>query len=318
MKPKSVQRKRGRPTRKVNPAGRPKKGDGPRIPYDALDRLLVHGEVVQCKDGVNTMVVYPSMREIADRLGVSHTSVQEYARTRNCLRRREVAQARVEEKADQKLVELRATARAVSRDEELRIIDSFLLGFERALAEGRVRHDNPTDFNTMIRLKQFLQGGADSRQEVHARLTLEDIQERHQNMMRVMGTATVVEADQASALPAEEAGSAFLLEPFGEETPPQSGRFSGHFEAASDGSNTPQREQFREVTQEPSKTENGKLVADFRDLSELRRPGSQGAVVAGKVAAEPSTDNAGTPRATDANHDDEPFEGDPTEEPGDA
>jgi len=35
----------------------------------------------------------------------------------------------------------------------------YLVGFEQALGEGRVRFDNPTDFNTMLRLKEFILGG---------------------------------------------------------------------------------------------------------------------------------------------------------------
>src|SRR5690606_35191259 len=89
--------------------------------------------------------------------------------------------------ADQELLEQRATAVAQSKDDELRIIDTYLAGFEKALAEGRVRFDNPGDFNTMVRLKEFVMGGADSRQEIHASLSLEDIQARHQRMIRVVG-----------------------------------------------------------------------------------------------------------------------------------
>ena len=37
----------------------------------------------------------------------------------------------------------------------------------------------------MVRLKEFVLGGADSRQEIHASLSLEDIQARHQRMLRI-------------------------------------------------------------------------------------------------------------------------------------
>jgi hypothetical protein len=42
-----------------------------------------------------------------------------------------------------------------------------------------VRADGASDFNTMMRLKAFLEGKADSRQEVHGTITLEDMQARH-------------------------------------------------------------------------------------------------------------------------------------------
>ena len=112
--------------------------------------------------------------------------IAHYAKKHNCLRRREEATARIAVETDKKLVELRATAIAMSKDDELRIIDTYLAGFEGALADGRVRFDNPTDFNTMVRLKEFIQGGADSRQEIHAALSLEDIQARHRRMLKTV------------------------------------------------------------------------------------------------------------------------------------
>ena len=47
------------------------------------------------------------------------------------------------------------------------------MSFEKALKEGRVRADSPADVNTLVRLRSFLQGGADSRAEVNHGLSLE-------------------------------------------------------------------------------------------------------------------------------------------------
>ena len=143
--------------------GRPRKADGPRVPYPQIDRLLVFGELVDPGDGKEPTVVFPSYRELARRFGVSHSVVADYAKRHDCLRRREEMQARILAKTDQKLIELRATAMAMSKDDTIRIIDSYLVGFEKALAEGRVRVDDPSDFDTMIGLREFLQGGPDSR-----------------------------------------------------------------------------------------------------------------------------------------------------------
>jgi len=89
-------------------------------------------------------------------------------------------------RSDEKLIEHRASALAFGRAEVLAIIDGFVAGFEKALADGRVRCDNPTDFNTMLRLKEYLEGGPDSRQEVHAALSLDELQERHRQMLRAL------------------------------------------------------------------------------------------------------------------------------------
>lgn len=173
--------------------GRPNKVDGPRVPYQEVDRSLVFGEMVGDADGSNPILVFPSYRELADRYGVSHSVIAEYSKNHNCMRRREQAQARVEARTDEKLIELRATAYAMSKDDCLRIIDGYIGEFEKAMAGGRVRVENPTDFNTMVRLKEFIQGGADSRQEIHAALSLDGLQARHKQMLQGVEITTAAE-----------------------------------------------------------------------------------------------------------------------------
>jgi hypothetical protein len=165
--------------------GRPKKGEGPRISYQVLDRLLVMGEEVQTEGG-QVAVAYPTYRAIARRFGVSHSLVSDYSKKHNCLGRRAVAETRVAEKVASKLVELRAHAIAVNREDTVKIIDEFLIEFDKALREGRVRVDNPSDFNLMVRLKEFILGGADSRQEIRGALSLEEIQKRHRELLEAI------------------------------------------------------------------------------------------------------------------------------------
>lgn len=169
-------------TKTPKKTGRPKKGDGPRVSYQELDRLLVMGEEVETAGG-KLAVVYPTYREIARRFGVSHSLVSDYSKKHNCLNRRAVAENRVAEKVADRLVELRAQAIAVSREDALKIIDGFLMEFEKALHDGRVRVDNPSDFNLMVRLKEFLLGNADSRQEIRGAISLEEIQKRHRELL---------------------------------------------------------------------------------------------------------------------------------------
>ena len=182
--------------------GRPAKGEGPRIPYDEVDRLLVFGEVVEAAEGGST-VVYPSYRDLGQRYGVAHSLVAKFARKHDCQRRRKDAKVRLDAKVEQRVLEMRATALALSKDDALRMIDTYLMGFEKALAEQRVRYDNPSDFNTMLRLKEFIQGNADSRQEVYASLSLEDLQARHQRMLRMQQAASAGERGEVlDVLPA--------------------------------------------------------------------------------------------------------------------
>ena len=186
--------------------GRPRKADPPRIDYQLLDKMLVFGEVVPTADGAGTSVVFPTYRDLAQRFGVVVSVIADYARTRNCQKRRAEAQARIEAKTDAKLVELRAESVAVAKADALNIIDRYLVEFGKAVQEGRVRADSVTDFNSMVRLKEFLSGGADSRQEVMGGITLEALQLRHREMLRVSDDATeaecgVVESSKAKALP---------------------------------------------------------------------------------------------------------------------
>lgn len=215
--------------------GRPKKADGPRVPYDELDRVLVFGEVVQTAEG-GSSVVYPSYRDLAQRYGVAHSLVAQYARKHDCLRRRKDAKVRVAVKTEQRLVEMRATALALSKDDALRMIDTYLVGFEKALSEGRVRFDSPTDFNTMLRLKEFILGGADSRQEIHAALSLEDIQSRHQRMLRTAQQASAEERGEVlDVLPADDPERSDRILPGNSPATPSeaaAGEVPGHFEEA--------------------------------------------------------------------------------------
>jgi len=163
--------------------GRPRKADAPLIAYEELDKLLVFGEVVVLPDGTTT-TVYPTYRKLAERYGIVPSVIAAYAKSHNCMRRREQAATRVAVRTEEKLIELRADAVAVGEDRLVQMIDDFLLSFERALKEGRVRSDNPTDVNTLARLKAFILGGADSRAEVRNILSLESLQERYARMVR--------------------------------------------------------------------------------------------------------------------------------------
>ncbi len=204
--PRSARETQPTPAAPRRPRGRPYKGDAPRVPYEELDKLLVFGEVVALPDGTTT-TVHPSRRQLAERYGVSTSLIASYSRSHNCKRRREEAKARITARTDQKLVELRASSIAVSKDDAIRMIDGYLVNFERALGEGRVRFDDPTDFNTMVRLKEYVLGGADSRQEIHASLSLEDLQTRHARMMREVREATPSEQGIIDARPLSSSAS---------------------------------------------------------------------------------------------------------------
>lgn len=190
--------------------GRPRKGDNPVLDYVELDNLLVHGEPAPSEDGKGVATLFPSYKQLAARFGISVAAVGDYATKHNCMGRRERARLRTLLRVEDKMVEARAEAIAVSKDHAVQIIDTFLLGFEKAIAEGRVRFDNPTDYNTMARLKEFLMGGADSRQEVNAAVSLDTLQARHRDAQRAFVEASAAERGEIERSTARRAAPAVL------------------------------------------------------------------------------------------------------------
>lgn len=168
--------------RPKRPRGRPKRADAPNVPWDVVDRALVHGEKRPDPDSGKPRLHYPTMQELADRYGVSRNRVWQYASSRKCLERRKEAQLRERYQYDAKVATKRAEARAVASEDVFEIIDAFLERFRASLNEGSVRADSPADFDRLVRLKELLQGNADSRQSVQGALSLDVIQQRHQKL----------------------------------------------------------------------------------------------------------------------------------------
>jgi hypothetical protein len=174
--------------KKERKIGRPKKNGEAKVPWDTVDKLLVHGEKVKTDKGTSTH--FPSFRELGKRFDVAHSSIARYSQQHNCLQRRAQAAKKVLQISDEKLAQFRADELTLKRDDMLRMLEKFLIQFEVALNEGRVRCDNPTDFNTMVRLRAFIIGDADERNELVAGLTLDDLIEAHKEYREAMIEST--------------------------------------------------------------------------------------------------------------------------------
>lgn len=170
--------------------GRPPKGSDPAFPRDLVEQILVYGETVDVPGTDAKEVVYPSYRDVAARFDVSQSLIAEFAKKRNCLVRRKQMQKHTRELSDQKLAELRADRISLGRDDAIRLVDKCLLEFDESVTEGRIRCESISDLNTLLRLKSFLLGDADSRSELIDGLTLEDIQRRHKQMLETWDKAT--------------------------------------------------------------------------------------------------------------------------------
>jgi len=180
------------------------KPPGEEINYKYIDRLIVHGETRVDPTTKEKMVTYPTYRELAARFGVSHTTISNYARRHNCIERRKKAIQREHEKIDQTLAELRSDARALSIEDELRMVDSALLDAWTRIKEGGLRVDSISDLNVAIRLKKFLMGDVESRVAVQHGIAIEDIQKRHQAAVKLANTvADEAEQERARLLAGE-------------------------------------------------------------------------------------------------------------------
>jgi hypothetical protein len=82
--------------------GRPRKAEAPLIPHEELDKLLVFGEAKVLENGATT-TVYPTYRQLAERYGVAPSVIANYAKSRNCLKRRQQAATRVAVRTEEKL-----------------------------------------------------------------------------------------------------------------------------------------------------------------------------------------------------------------------
>lgn len=165
------------------PLGRPRRADPQRVDYHQLDTLLVMGELQNDAER-GPITVYPSYRDLAKRFGVSNSLIAAYSTKHECLRRREAAAHKIRKLTDDKVIARRGTALAEAKEQMLAVIDKFIDAFGKALEEGRVRVDSVADLNIMVRLREYLNGGADSRTEVRGMPTLEDLEKRYEAAQR--------------------------------------------------------------------------------------------------------------------------------------
>ncbi len=164
------------------PRGRPRRVDAPVIPWDEVDRLLVHGEPVKSEATGQETTRYPSLEELGRRYGVSKNRIWQYASKHKCLERRKESKVREQTRYDRIVNARRAEARALGTEDVVQIIDGYIEGFRKSIDEGKVRFDSPADLDRLVRLKELMLGNADSRQEIQGGITLDAIQERHRKL----------------------------------------------------------------------------------------------------------------------------------------
>jgi hypothetical protein len=127
-------------------------------------------------------VKFPSLADLAKRYGVSRNLVWRYADRAKCFARRVEARLKTQARFEQKVIEQAASARALASSDVAGIVDAYIGEFRKALHQGKVRTDSPSDLDRLVRLKELVTGGPDSRSELRGELTLEAIQLRHRRL----------------------------------------------------------------------------------------------------------------------------------------
>ena len=177
--------------------GRPRRGDHPPIPWDDIERAYVCGETIRQREDGSFERVYPSIRDLAEKFGVNRSLIGYHCHRHNWPEQRRAFRDKV--RIESREAEAKARARPI--EDALGILDRYLGRFREAVESGHVRVDAISDFNTAVRLKEFLRGGADSRQEIQGVVTLEQMQQRH---ARLREEVAAMDAQLAGVVPPEE------------------------------------------------------------------------------------------------------------------
>ena len=185
------------------PRGRPRRADAPVVPWDEVDRLLVHGEKLKDDSTGHETICFPSLEQLGKRYGVSKNRIWQYASKHKCMERRKESEVREQTRYDRIVNARRAEARALGTEDVVEVVDDYIRGFKGAVTDGKVRFDSPADLDRLVRLKELMLGNADSRQEIQGGLTLDAIQERHRKL-RVQEDALTPELAGTEANTAEE------------------------------------------------------------------------------------------------------------------
>lgn len=202
------------------PPGKPRKGV-PAVPWELIEHVLVFGEIYQVEG--RSLVRYPTPGELAKRFGVDRKQIQKRAK----LLKLDEARARVKDRVDREVenvvVSEHAAALVVGRERVNAICDSIIAKFEAMLKADKIRVDSIADLNTVVRLKEFINGGADSRQQTDHTISLETLMGLHKADRG--GRVIDVTPDPAETLGVVEerliqtaGGQWQILPPEGEET----------------------------------------------------------------------------------------------------
>jgi len=157
--------------------GRPRGQFDATINWLSIEKEYLYGDPLEAESNDPAIPKprhYPSLRELGARHGVHYSLIGRKAKALGWAKRRESFKKALDEETDRAV----AKSAALSTADAVGIIDTWVGRFEENLRGKRVRADSVGDLNTVLRLREFLLGNADTRTETSTAITLEAMQAR--------------------------------------------------------------------------------------------------------------------------------------------
>lgn len=184
----------------------------PSIDWQAIENAYVWGDTIGQRPDGSYLRSYPTLKKLGEKFNVIPTLIHYHAKRGNWQERRLACQQQTQAEFDAEL----AKARARETVDALGVLNRWLRKFDENVRAGKVRADSIADLNTVMRLQKFLEGGGADRVQHDVRITLEQLQQRHQQLRgRVLAAAGDVAGELAASDGDPLAGE--VVESVGEE-----------------------------------------------------------------------------------------------------
>jgi len=169
--------------------------------HEKIAALLIHGRLVRDEASGQLVTVFPSATDLAAEFGVARSMIGYISKKYDCIGRRVEEEKRVIAMASARITELRADAIAFDKAFQLDTIDEWLHQFRTKLADKKVPVEQPLDYERMVRLRSFVDGGVDGRQELTGGISLEFLVARHAaQRAQILGGAAALPPSDPSAI----------------------------------------------------------------------------------------------------------------------
>lgn len=168
--------------------GRPTGRHDPTLDWKAAELFFIEGvDVPPEKEGEIGSIRWPTMVEVAKRLGCSKQLVCRYAQTHNWADRKGI----FKDKIQRGITIARADSRLRLLRSPLEIVEDYLGAFDAAVQGNKLRTDAMVDFDKAVRLRAFLLEQNEQAKGASGDLSLEQLQARHREVRDAELTAAL-------------------------------------------------------------------------------------------------------------------------------